>query len=546
MDGIAQQTGTPDEPKGMELLVQIVKNLRKTAKETQESKTTAVCVNGRICNITAVYNAGQKIEITAEYIYTPLGSRICQQVANFTYGKSTVSDNLTMMVHQIDETDQTNARTKAGKITEFTAVLDKYVSNGIDIADLPTLTPEIKKVLDDVQAFVQKSDLSSDEMSTLKAALVGFGSNEKLIRFSDESLSINENYYDYNCLGIALQIEAIEMLLDAKEKGCVGLERNGQPQTLGQGRYNVVQLAYAKKNKEGPIVLKPCDLSKQRQDASTFAHAAQSMQLLIGPACGSYGRNRATSRLQDMFCNIGKKNGINVPCVMASVFAAEIYGVPCIAMERLDGPLLGQALCAGEIPCDNSFTCRATWIQVQDILTGQIDRHPNNVIQTKDGLVAIDHDLSFLTCPPRSFASIIPEVIVMPTDRIEDGHPVETAVDGVKTSSYCMPPVIDSEMYTVIMGIDLNELGEMYRECNLTRLQIKTAMARAQALKKKVEELKNKQLVIEPNEWAQSEQVKTHCNARNFYAKWYLSFRHRAMEQQRIDREQEEGPFSSR
>ncbi|MDR0742207.1 MAG: hypothetical protein LBE98_01965 [Puniceicoccales bacterium] len=540
MDGIAQQTSTPDEPKGMELLEQIVKNLRKTAKETKESKITTVCVNGRICSITAVYNAGQKIEITAEYIYTPLGSRVCQQVAKFMYGKSSVSDNLAIMIHQIDETDQANVRTKTDKITGFTAVLDKYVSDGIDIANLPTLTPEIKKVLDDVQTFVQKSDLSSDEMSTLKTALVGFGSNEKLIRFPNKFSSINENDCDQHCLGIALQIEAIEMLLDAKEKGCVGLERNGPSQMLGQGRYNAVHLAYTKKNQEGPIVLKACDLYKQKQNFSTFAYAAQSMQLFIGPACGTYRRNKATSKLQDMLCNIGKKHGIDVPHVIASVSAAETCGISCIAMERLDGISLGQALSEGKILCNNDFVRRETWIQVHDILAGQIDRHLNNVIQTKNGPVAVDHDLSFLTYPPRSFASIIPKVIVMPTDRVEGDHSVETAVDGVKTSNYCMPPVIDWEMHTVIMNIDLNELGEMYRECNLTRLQIEAAVERVRALKDKVEELKRCDLVIKPDEWEQSEQVKTHCNTYNFYAKWHLSFRHRAIEKQSVGKREVE------
>ncbi|MDR2629052.1 MAG: hypothetical protein LBC30_03635, partial [Puniceicoccales bacterium] len=147
MDGIAQSTSTPDELQRMALLEQIVKDLRKEAVNAKASKTTTVNVNGRLCNITAA-RSKKKMEITAEYVYTPLGSRVCQQVAKFRYNRRNVGNRLKTMVEQIYETDRINAQIKADKIAKFSAVLNEYITQGIKINKLPTLTPKIKEILD--------------------------------------------------------------------------------------------------------------------------------------------------------------------------------------------------------------------------------------------------------------------------------------------------------------------------------------------------------------------------------------------------------------
>jgi hypothetical protein len=59
MDAIAQQTSTSAKPQGMRSLEQIVENLQNEAQKAQESRTTTVDVNGRICNIVAAC-AGKK------------------------------------------------------------------------------------------------------------------------------------------------------------------------------------------------------------------------------------------------------------------------------------------------------------------------------------------------------------------------------------------------------------------------------------------------------------------------------------------------------
>ncbi|MDR2603522.1 MAG: hypothetical protein LBC11_03105 [Puniceicoccales bacterium] len=403
----------------------------------------------------------------------------------------------------IKETDQT----KAEKITRFTTVLNEYVSTGIKINKLPNLTPKINEILHNMRAFVQGNNLSLDEISTLRTALANFSRNEEVIRlYPGHSSSINASDHNQYCFRIALRIEAIEILLDAKEKNYVRLERNGPPETLGRGQYNTVLLAYTKKNKKRAIVLKPCDRSKQEQDSKRFNDDSQLMKQLVGYRSGSHRRNKATSRLQDMLCDIGLRNGITVPHVIASVFGAEVNGIPCIGMEKVDGLTLAQAVREGKIPSENNdFIRSATWVQLQDVLTGQIDRHGNNIILAKGTIpVAIDHDLSFSTSQARTSAGTIPKTLF--------------AVDDASLRNHCIPPVIDEDMYKVIKDINLDELEKMYRECGLTSSEIDPAMARAQALKKKVEKLKQHGLVIKPDEWERSEQVKRLCTPKNFYA----------------------------
>ncbi|MDR2432473.1 MAG: hypothetical protein LBD34_01845 [Puniceicoccales bacterium] len=413
----------------------------------------------------------------------------------------------------VKTTNQATNQAKAEKIAMFATTLNEYISSGIKIRKLPSLASKINKNLKDILTFVQKNNLSLDEISTLRTALTDFSGKEEVIRlYPGHSSSIKASDHNQYCFNIALKVEAIEILLDAKEKGYVGLERNGSPKPLGRGQYNVVQRAYTKKNKKGAVALKPCDRFKQKQDPAKFGNDSQSTQVFLGCTCGSYSRNKATSKVQDMFCAIGKAKRINVPRVVASVFAAEMDGVPCIAMKRLNGPTLWQAAKEETIKYDNDFICQETWLQLQDILTGQIDRHANNVILTKNGPVAFDNDLSFLTSRGRTSAGVITKTLSS-----IDG------VGGVDLKNYCMPPVIDENMCEVIEAIELDKLENMYRKCGLTSLEIEPALARAQALKKKVEKLKQRGLVIKPNEWARSKKVRKHCNKNNFYALFHIT-----------------------
>jgi hypothetical protein len=338
---------------------------------------------------------------------------------------------------------------------------------------------------------------------------------------------------DPNCNFMALQAERLEILLNARACGQIGLQWNVPPAIipLGAGDLSTVLRAHARPGVNGgnasrPIALKLCDQSKSENNPDKFTHSARLCRNHIGRVSGSYGRNRATSGVQDMLCDIGRERGINVPRVIASVSGAEMNGVAYIAMEALDGETLTRASLNRRLWVNNEFIRRETWIQIQDVLTGQVDRHSSNVMLTRDGPVAIDHDLSFPTNPPRGFADGVP-LNITKSRQVRWNMTIEQAIDGKSPRNYCMPPFIDKDMYNVIMGIDLGKLEGMYQRCGLTRPEIAAAMRRAQMLINSAQNLWNNGMVIAPNEWRDSQRVKDSCNEKNLYAIRHLRARSR-------------------
>jgi hypothetical protein len=195
-------------------------------------------------------------------------------------------------------------------------------------------------------------------------------------------------------------------------------------------------------------------------------------------------------------------------------------------MEMLEGRTLSYHAYNGTVPEDNEFIRRETWMQIQDILTGQVDRHGGNVMLTAGGPVAIDHDLAFPTNPPRSFAGTVPWRLVQTIQTLRG--PRERAIDDQSWRNYCMPPVIDREMYTVIMAMDLREFAVALRECGLTKPEIGAAMERARGLQAAAQQLMDQGRVIEPDQWEDAQQVRNHCNEQNFYALRYSRRSNRA------------------
>jgi hypothetical protein len=495
---------------------QTIIDLRNQARDSGKTETKTVTINGRECTIEAKAVSFlfffKKIEITVKY--TPIGHRECD-VTKFVYYQGCNIDvkiqDVTEKINKIEE----KILLQQQKVSQISETLKGFAGQTVATAGLPSHMSQINKTLADMKSFVQQNDFLPEEINMLRQSLRDLCS-KPIIQWTNGLFSINEiDYYDPNCLGIALKAEAIEILLDAKESGQVELEKNVPPpiKDLGSGSFNTVKLAHTGKDGQGPVALKPCDQSKKEANANEFTRASRTQQEFIGRVGGNYGRNKATAKLQDILIDIGRGKGITVPHVVATVSAATVKETPCIAMEALQGGTVGKAANDHKIEYDNKFVRSETWMQLQDILTGQIDRHGDNVILTKDGPVAIDHDLSFPTNPPRNFATTVPTKIAV------GKPPDDCAVDGVSPRNYCIPPVIDREMYEVIMAINLTDLKNMYKECRLTRHEIQAAMSRARALQNMAQELMDQNRVIDPNRWVKvSTRKKGPCNGDNFYA----------------------------
>jgi hypothetical protein len=152
-------------------------------------------------------------------------------------------------------------------------------------------------------------------------------------------------------------------------------------------------------------------------------------------------------------------------------------------------------------------------LQLQDVLTGQMDRHSGNVmvITGNDGkihIIGIDNDLSF----PISADEDPGVANKVPTTLTDEDRRKDTS------RNFCMPPVIDTDMQKFVTDLDLNELKKMYEERSLTKKEIDPAIERAKLVKEHVAKMPPDR-IIKPDEWATSKAVGDYCNADNFYAR---------------------------
>jgi hypothetical protein len=462
------------------------------------------------------------IAFKAESLEILLETKACSQVGLIRNTLLAATDQSFIAETAIPQVDGSCPREQV--LSTISSKIAGY-TRPMPISSMSHHTPRIWVFLWNVENFVRQNDLSMDEVSKLRQELRHLSSTP-IIQYPQKSnylLSINECDGDPRCRAIALRAESLEILLDAKACGQVGLERNTPPmvKVLSNGKSNTVYLAHRKpgvgrRKASGPVALKQCNQSKSDSKPTIFVRIVQKRQRTIGIASGSYRRNQATSMVQRMFEHIGRQKEITVPLVIATISAAEMNGVPFIATEALDGRTVAAAAAVRKVAYDDNFICRETWMQLQDILTGQIDRHGNNIILTKDGPVAIDHDLSFPTNPPRNFADKVPWSLVFLFQKPQS-QSIERAVDGKSPRNYCMPPVIDEDMYKVIMAIDLPRLETTYQECGLTRPEIGAAMARAHGLKVAARQLKTDGRVIKLDQWSLPH-TQYLCNEQNSYA----------------------------
>ncbi|MDR1255587.1 MAG: hypothetical protein LBJ94_01490 [Puniceicoccales bacterium] len=360
----------------------------------------------------------------------------------------------------------------------------------------------ISGALDSIKIFIQ-NDVKPADAPTLKAALAALANDRKVIIIGDHSYAISECDHLWACRNMNLQIEELVILLHAKE---IGQEGIGIGASLGSGLVHSVHRAQS--NDGRLVALKLCDRAKQRKNEEDFRLSVRMVNFHIGRVSGNFSRNLASSGLQDMLTAIGRSRPkpIKVPSVMVSATAAEANGEAYIAMDYVEGKDANNT----PIPRDETLSFRQeleegeslrreTWLQLMDVLTGQVDRNATNVIFDESKRpISIDHDLSFPTNPPRSFAGTVPNKIY----EMETicGRWRNMAADGQHGFNYCMPPAIDREMYDVVMALDAKPNGaleRLYKRCMLPDNAIGAAMERARELQSRVSAIPSKNLVID-------------------------------------------------
>ncbi len=170
-----------------------------------------------------------------------------------------------------------------------------------------------------------------------------------------------------------------------------------------------------------------------------------------------------------------------------------------LIMERASGKPAAQT--DARLLTRPDVCAEVTKLQLLDHLTGQGDRHDKNYFiniepNGRAKVMGIDNDQCFgksLTAP----------------DAIE---PFDT-MDGFHGTA--LPPVVDTEMADAIDKLTKRDIRWMLGD-KLNEAEIKAAISRHQGVKDHIAQLRNADMVIEPEQWGRAD-VQQLLNAQNSY-----------------------------
>lgn len=407
------------------------------------------------------------------------------------------------------------------QITHNLSNAERLYHSILDLDSLQKSARPLKKALKNIAKFAIRRDCKLDKsiMSHVRETLFKL-CNEPRLQVGDECFSISdydsEGQVDFvgekrlekfvfsqaiqDCFDITVLTEHVVLILDAKILDNVHLKKFKK---LAGGHFNDVFLS---RDDGQRLVLRCGDLYRPEIGFRDYNGAIVHQFLLSGYQTGTYRRILAAMALQSMLCKLG------APEVLLNVFPMIIYG------KRGSNPTVGfsmQKLQKKPVTLNAEFWRLMVWLQLQDCLAGQSDRHANNVLFKGDEIRGIDHDFSFPNEKRRpSFAGTIPDSIV----NMEDGFIADLyvkhnyffpnmyaqkiqAVDNNGRRNYCMPPVIDSDMKRIILSIQEDELRKIYQNSGLTKSEIVPALKRLHALQEKIAALPPEKILNPKTGW---------------------------------------------
>jgi hypothetical protein len=251
-----------------------------------------------------------------------------------------------------------------------------------------------------------------------------------------------------------------------------------------------------------------------------------------------YANNIATSRTQDMLGEIGKSRDIVVKNVMVKSFGAlDKDGKTYIGSEFVEGTALSDMdhQKIEELRKNGEFRRQEAWIQINHVITGQVDGHGENikVKQTNGGgdieIKAFDNDLAFPPSDQQKSLAVSripytggitwtdPKGNAMPSILGTNASTPKDELDDVLIKKFVPPPIMDEGQFTVITNINLAEYDSMLADCGIGPDEREATRNRVGALIAHAYQLKREGRIIKPTEWGTSQLIEEVCTPMNFY-----------------------------
>ncbi|MDR1595427.1 MAG: hypothetical protein LBR91_00690 [Puniceicoccales bacterium] len=355
-----------------------------------------------------------------------------------------------------------------------------------------------------------RDKLTPDQLKDMKRAVNNLCSAQIIESVGGGNYSIDELDFYNQCFEVIIKAEEAVIAFDAIINGYDDIEI---VKKIGSGHSNGVFEGKLRSGKT--VVIKPCDAVKVENDREKFHKDIRLTWYVTGVRTGAMRRNNATVGIQNIMMKLG------APKVFVGCSAGLTKdGMSCIVMDFVPGEQTSNVVQDGRMNFQDphvrhKYIEGETWMQIGDVLSGQVDRHSGNVMLNGGHMpIGIDHKSSFSTVFRR------PGIMTQLPTKLTDSGKEPWSDPEVAFDTFCVPPVIDVKMFNAINNLNLTELIEMYEEHGLTSMEIIPAMERAKLLKKAALQMRDNGMVISgPSPiWATSKLAEEHCDVDNFYA----------------------------
>ncbi|MDR1595633.1 MAG: hypothetical protein LBR91_01760 [Puniceicoccales bacterium] len=327
--------------------------------------------------------------------------------------------------------------------------IESLSAKEITLSELREKETKIIDTLKNVREYVLENEPTPEKIENIRRSVNELGRKEIIHEPNEqEACSINERGAASDsanpCLAISLELESTLIALDAVKAGQSGLITTGK---LGQGQCgSVFKATTESKNK---IAIKPCDAHRRQKNIEGFNKGLEIPKGIINSSSGMYRRNLATQGIQQLATRAGLPN-VTVGVHAATFIDDDRKHATCMSMDLVQGYDIGTFNRSNDprkkeylenFSKDCNFIRGEATLQLQDVLTGQMDRHSGNVMITtgNDGkfhIIGIDNDLSFPISADKN-PGVANKVPMTLTD--------EDRREGT-LRNFCMPPVIDTDI----------------------------------------------------------------------------------------------------